>query len=255
MFSTFSGHLSRCFIEWLGMIFPLKMKTEEYKMLCIESTTPIGRLIPPCTLSCRCICSMPTGISGITGPTGATGATGPTGATGAAGPAGATGAIGATGPTGPTGITGATGATGATGTAPIVSALYATNIPVQTPAAAAALTFDTNVIIEGTGVTHAEGSSNITLTESGTYLVSYSVSATSAADVATPLTVSVQLNQNGTEVPGSRTTATIAAAGQVEQLIRTVLVNVAAAPVTLTLVSNNPNASFSNASISVLKLG
>jgi len=121
----------------------------------------------------------PTGATGSTGSTGATGATGPTGATGSDGLAGATGATGPTGATGATGATGPTGATGATGSD--VSALgyaYIYNTTSQTIAAEAALTFGSNGPLSG--VTHTAGTSSITITNTGTYSMSYFVSGTTA---------------------------------------------------------------------------
>lgn len=123
----------------------------------------------------------PTGL-GTTGATGATGATGPTGlgTTGATGPTGlgTTGATGATGPTGPTGTTGATGpmgATGATGTAELSEFAYIYNLDAQVVPIEADVIFDTNGVLSP-GITHAPGTSTITVNTAGTYKINYSVS-------------------------------------------------------------------------------
>jgi hypothetical protein len=129
------------------------------------------------------------GATGATGPAGATGATGPAGAvgaTGATGPAGATGAVGATGATGPAGATGATGpagavgATGATGpTGPGAPETFAyiynigtvEEIPVD-----GMVPFSNNGLIVG-GIAHQPGSTDILISETGVYEITFMVQA------------------------------------------------------------------------------
>jgi hypothetical protein len=123
------------------------------------------------------------GPIGATGSTGATGATGPTGILGLTGPTGATGATGSTGATGPSGgpigATGATGAIGATGPtgAGVLDYAYIYNltspgiIPVESD-----ITFDSNGPISA-GFTHTPGSAAITILNTGTYKITFSVSA------------------------------------------------------------------------------
>jgi len=163
----------------------------------------------------------PTGPTGTTGATGAastvTGPTGTTGATGAAstvtgptGPTGTTGATGAaaTGPTGPTGAGGAVGATGATGPTGAVTANVAANLisaydtTTQTVATAntfQAVTFSNNGDLKGW--THTTSTGTFTCPATGTYNITYSVTA-SATSV--PQTASFILVKNGTEIAGSQ---------------------------------------------------
>ena len=137
----------------------------------------------------------PPGVSGPPGEPGPRGAPGPTGPTGAAstvpgptGPIGPTGPTGAAstvpGPTGPTGAastvpgpTGPAGPTGATGPAGGLSQFgYVYNTGSQVVAVGDSVTFDSNGILTA-GITHTAGSSQIALTSSGTYKVTFGISA------------------------------------------------------------------------------
>jgi len=149
------------------------------------------------------------GGAGATGPTGATGAAGasgpagPTGIAGATGPAGATGVAGATGPGGPTGVAGATGPAGPTGLAGATGATgpggssdygYIYNLTPQTVAVEDDVLFDSNGVLTA-GITHAPGTSQITVVNAGDYKVTFSVSGTESNQFA--------LFLNGIEVAGT----------------------------------------------------
>jgi hypothetical protein len=133
------------------------------------------------------------GATGATGVSGSSGATGSAGPTGLAGPTGTAGLIGPTGPAGPTGTTGTTGASGPTGPVASPSYAYVYNLAAQTVAVEADVLFDhTGPLL---GFTHTAGTSTITVTAAGTYLVDLSASATEVAQFA--------LTVNGVPVPQS----------------------------------------------------
>jgi hypothetical protein len=116
----------------------------------------------------------PAGATGATGPAGATGATGPAGATGATGPAGATGAVGATGPAG---AVGATGATGPTGPGAPETFAYIYNIgTVEEIPVDGMVPFSNNGLIVG-GIAHQPGSTDILISETGVYEITFMVQA------------------------------------------------------------------------------
>jgi hypothetical protein len=117
-----------------------------------------------------------TGTAGTAGATGATGATGTAGVVGGTGVTGATGSTGATGLPGDTGATGATGVTGATGATGILGFGYIYNLTAQSIAVEAAVPFDSNGPLSG--ITHPAGSPSITVTNGGTYAITFSVSGT-----------------------------------------------------------------------------
>jgi hypothetical protein len=69
---------------------------------------------------------------------------------------------------------------------------YIYNLSAQSVPQEAAITFDTNGLL--VGVTHTAGSANLGITSSGTYMVTFSVTAGQQAQFA--------LFQNGVPVPG-----------------------------------------------------
>ena len=194
----------------------------------------------------------PQGPMGLTGPTGAEGPQGPVGATGPTGAEGPQGPVGATGPTGPTGPEGPAGAAGPIGEAPPVSALYATNVPVQTPVSAGtALVFNTNQLEKGSSIVHTPGSGVFSIVQPGIYLLSYSIVGTNPSEGST---IRVELQVNGATVPGSRTSETIAVATGTASLSSSVLINVPASS-SLSLVTLEDGSTFTNANLVIQRLG
>lgn len=189
------------------------------------------------------------GSQGIQGPMGPQGIQGPAGPTGAEGPQGP---VGATGPTGPTGPEGPAGAAGPIGEAPPVSALYATNVPVQNPVSAGtALVFNTNQLEKGSSIVHAPDSGVFSIVQPGIYLISYSIVGTNPSEGST---IRVELQVNGATVPGSRTSETIAVATGTASLSSSVLINVPASS-SLSLVTLEDGSTFTNANLVIQRLG
>lgn len=194
----------------------------------------------------------PAGPTGPTGPTGAEGPQGPMGLTGPTGAEGPQGPVGATGPTGPTGPEGPAGAAGPIGEAPPVSALYATNVPVQTPVSAGtALVFNTNQLEKGSSIVHTPGSGVFSIVQPGIYLLSYSIVGTNPSEGST---IRVELQVNGATVPGSRTSETIAVATGTASLSSSVLINVPTSS-SLSLVTLEDGSTFTNANLVIQRLG
>lgn len=194
----------------------------------------------------------PAGPTGPTGPTGAEGPQGPMGLTGPTGAEGPQGPVGATGPTGPTGPEGPAGAAGPIGEAPPVSALYATNVPVQTPVSAGtALVFNTNQLEKGSSIVHAPDSGVFSIVQPGIYLLSYSIVGTNPSEGST---IRVELQVNGATVPGSRTSETIAVATGTASLSSSVLINVPTSS-SLSLVTLEDGSTFTNANFVIQRLG
>jgi hypothetical protein len=124
----------------------------------------------------------PTGATGIAGTPGATGTAGTVGATGTAGTTGATGTAGTAGATGTAGTAGATGATGPAGSNAVSGYAYYYNVASVSVAMEAAVPFDSNGLSTA-GFTHTPGASAITVA-AGVYLVSFTVSALQASQMA-----------------------------------------------------------------------
>ena len=204
------------------------------------------------------------GPTGATGPTGAAGPTGPTGApgmrgaTGPTGPKGSTGPTGATGPRGTTGATGATGPKGATGAAGGTSSpelLSAYSTPPQTGTAGGALVFDRNAVVNGTAVSHAQNSASIVIQQTGFYQVSFhgTIGPTSGADF--PMTVSMYLEQQGTEVPGTAVQHTFHTTADTSNVAFTQIIQAATVPTTIEVIGQGKNYFYGPVSLVVNRLG
>ncbi|MBU5434087.1 hypothetical protein [Pseudoflavonifractor sp. MSJ-37] len=113
--------------------------------------------------------------------------------------------------------------------------------------------FPTDQVLLGTSVSHAAGTGAVTLNDAGTYEVLYTSDAAAANGTTPPVVASLQLNSNGTQVPGSLSTATAETAEQTVPLSNSALITVTGAT-TLELVANNTDATFSNASLMVRRI-
>ena len=209
----------------------------------------------------------PTGPMGLTGPAGPTGPTGPMGLTGPAGPTGPTGLTGATGPAGPTGPTGATGPTGPmgltgpagptgpmgpAGSAPAAELLHSVHVPAQEPEdAGLPLIFNTNQVQAGTSITHTAGTGVFSIVRSGIYQILYSVTAT---DAAAHKTVTVELQNTGVSIPGSRTSGSTPMSTGTASLSASIILNVTGTA-SISLVPVTADSTFTNASIQLIRLG
>ena len=187
-----------------------------------------------------------TGVPGPTGPTGPTGATGPTGPTGATGPAGAAGAAGATGPTGPTGASAANA---------VPELISVSNPAAQTSAAGIPLDFNTDVADFGTNLTHAPGSGAVNVAQPGVYLVEFHADAQAPTGTAVPVTASVALNVNGAPVTGAEASHRFTANDTPASLATFAVVSVPSGTATITAVPADTDIEYSNASMTVWRIG
>ena len=161
------------------------------------------------------------------------------------------GPTGPTGPTGAAGATGATGPTGPTGPATPLNALSATNVGSQTLATDGdPATFDTNQVQEGTAITHTASTTNFTLADAGTYRITYNAVGTNASATGN---VGLELQDDGTAIPGSESSATISTTNNLAPLGASVLVDAGAGSV-ITLNSTEANTTITNASITIQKI-
>ncbi len=92
------------------------------------------------------------------------------------------------------------------------SYLNATNDPVQTVAASAPVLFATDRLSSGSCIQHAAGTSTFSLNCPGVYLVEYNANLNIAT--GTNVVASLALLSGGAVIPGSQSSATIAATGQ-----------------------------------------
>ncbi|MDS1004505.1 collagen-like protein, partial [Clostridium sporogenes] len=185
----------------------------------------------------------PTGLQGVTGPTGLQGVTGPTGLQGVTGPTGLQGVTGPTGPqgvTGPTGLqglvgpTGLQGITGTTGPTATNENAFIANFATAGPIAMGdPVPLDTNILLSP-NITHVAGSTDIILAQ-GIYLVEYNVYSRAVSGT----NVSVRLNLNGSEVPGSRVIRTTVPVNQNVDLSSGAIINAPSASNILQMAANS----------------
>lgn len=136
------------------------------------------------------------GPTGPTGPRGTTGATGPAGATGTQGIMGVKGETGATGATGPTGATGERGEKGETGQSTTGQNATLFTLGPQTVTNGTPLTLMTVLTNNGLNASMT----SVTITETGTYLVAYSVNQALGSN----LNDYVEIRINDVSVPATR---------------------------------------------------
>ena len=200
----------------------------------------------------------PQGVTGATGPQGVTGATGPQGVTGATGPQGVTGATGpqgVTGATGPQGVTGATGPQGATGVSGAVSEfLSAYSTPSQPGTSGSKLIFDRNAVSYGTSVTHSQNSADVTIEQPGYYYISFHGSISPAQGQKYPLTILMNLQQQGNAVPGSSVHCVFQNSSGVSNIAFTQIIQVKNVPAVVNVVGSGGGFLYTEISMNIQKL-
>ena len=177
------------------------------------------------------------------GPRGKMGPMGPQGPTGPTGPAG--------GPTGPTGPKGATG-TCSCKTPDLLSA-YST--PPQAGKNGTVLIFDRNAVSNGSSITHAQNSGTFTIQQTGFYQVSFHGTLAPASGSTFPLTVSLYLQQQGTQVPGTAVQHTFHTSTDSVNVAFSQIIQVTTVPTTIQVIGQGTGYFYGPVSMSIDKLG
>lgn len=132
-----------------------------------------------------------------------------------------------------------------------LNALYTTNTGAQDLASTGdPATFDTNQVEEGTAISHTASTDTITLNQPGTYAISYSTTATNTSGTGN---VGLELQEDGTPIEGSETSAKINNTSDPANLAATVLVTVTGGE-QITLNSTENNVNLTNTGVTVQKL-
>ena len=130
---------------------------------------------------------------------------------------------------------------------------YAT--PPQAGSSGGNLIFDRNAYSSGNAVTHNANSGVFTIQEPGLYEVSFHGSLAPVSGATFPLQILLYLQENGTEVPGTAVRESFHTSSDVGNASFSQFINVASAPVTLSVVSTGGNFVYSDVAMSVLKVG
>ena len=132
--------------------------------------------------------------------------------------------------------------------------LGAYSTPPQSGGDGTSLVFDRNGSVNGTAITHASNSSDITLSEPGYYYVSFQSSVTPGVNAQLPESVRLYLADNGAEVPGASAVHTFTGQGTTATMAFSVILPVTDTPVTLQVKGQGGNFFYSETGISVIKL-
>ena len=111
-----------------------------------------------------------------------------------------------------------------------------------------------NGTINGSAISHTARTSQITLNSPGTYVLSYTGTATAQANSGYPVTNLVQFAVNGTALSSPAVTSIFSENGESSSQSMTAIVTVASAPATVTVVPGTGNFTYSNYSVSAFKL-
>ncbi len=124
----------------------------------------------------------------------------------------------------------------------------------QTSDANTPLLFDSNPVKYGTSISHAIGSSNVVISSPGIYLVSFHATTSIPGCTDLPANGHLHLTANGTNVAGGTVMHTFAGA-EAANLAFTIPVVVKSVPTTLSVVAQERGIIYSNAALTVLKIG
>ncbi len=127
------------------------------------------------------------------------------------------------------------------------------NVTEQTPSAAGdALTFAITQAQAGTAISHAAGSAEFILTETGIYEIEYNTVVASSASPT--FTVVLHLEINGDLIPASRSSVSISAAADEQTLSGRAVISLSSVPATITLVAENANGTYRDTVLTIQKL-
>ena len=107
---------------------------------------------------------------------------------------------------------------------------------------------------EGTTIAHTEGGSDFTISQTGVYAVSFHATLAPATGATFPLSVLLQLEQNGAAVTGAVVQHTFQEAADSASVSFSTPVSVIEAPATLAVTATGGNFLYSAVSLSIYKV-
>ena len=133
--------------------------------------------------------------------------------------------------------------------------LTAYSLPAQPGASGSPIVFDRNASSSGTAVTHENNSPDIVIQQPGYYAVSFHGTVSATSDNSFPFSELLYLDQNGSPVTGTGARQSFESAGQSANLSFTQIIPVTNVPTTLNVVGEGGNVLYSDASITVNRVG
>ena len=136
-----------------------------------------------------------------------------------------------------------------------VSLLNTATTGAATVAAGGNIPFELNNVLVGSDISHAAGTGIVTLNTPGVYTVTFTGTAGPTAAAEVPTTIETELRLNGTVIPGAVSGNTFALATDEGTFAITTAVSVSTVPATLSAAVSTGGATFSDASLTVQKVG
>ena len=133
--------------------------------------------------------------------------------------------------------------------------LSAYSTPTQPVTSGQAIVFDQNTAQNGTDISHTANSSEITISQPGTYFASYSGTASTLPGTSLPVTNTLNLTLNGSDLPGAVVQHNFTTTGETSPQSFATLFTVTSVPATLKLISSGETFYYSTASLNVVKVG
>lgn len=118
-----------------------------------------------------------------------------------------------------------------------------------------ALTYDTNLATYGTAIAHTTGSGDVTISQPGVYLVEFHADAEIPTGTSVPATATATLNLNGAPVSGAAASQRFTEVDSPANMAFLAAVSVPSGTATLTVTPNEADHSYTNATITVWKIG
>ena len=144
---------------------------------------------------------------------------------------------------------------GANGSAAPLQLLSAYSTPPQPGTSGGTLSFDKNSNVNGSAITHTEGSPDFSITEPGVYNASFNGALAPGSDSTFPLNLRVYLQQDGNPMSGASAIHTFQSASDTSTLSFSHPVSVSSTPSTLQIGVQGGNYLYSDNSLTINKLG
>ena len=144
---------------------------------------------------------------------------------------------------------------GEPGASPDLQYLTAYSIPAQGAASGNPVIFDRTASSKGTAVTHDDNSADIMIQKTGYYQVAFFGTVTATDANTFPISQLLNLELGGTAVTGAGARQGFQQENQSENLSLSKIIPVTSAPVALQVVGEGGNVLYSDASITVYRVG
>lgn len=136
-----------------------------------------------------------------------------------------------------------------------VDLLSAYSIPPQAASSGAPILFDLNALTYGSSISHTARSGDFVISQPGVYAVSFFGNISPASGVTFPLSITLQLQQNGTAIPeGGALHVFHTSTENISQAI-SIPIAVSSTPTTIRLVTSGGNIFYTGVTMTIYRLG